>query len=216
MSFTSASPLSQDDACALHCRLLAGDPVAPSDLAMAYLEHLAGWLVRRHPGIEDSSCWEAAEEAIIALSKQPEAYQPERGTLDNYLRMSASGDLKNLLRAERRHRERRADWGAVELSPAQGKYLQDQGSDPARIVELQEMVMERLADRARVTQAMAEGLTPEEARVLALMQEKERKTAVYAAALGIAHLPLQEQRVAVKRVKDRLTKRIERSGVGHG
>ena len=33
----------------LHQRLLAGDPVATSDLADAYIEHLMHWISERHP-----------------------------------------------------------------------------------------------------------------------------------------------------------------------
>ena len=44
------------------------------------------------------------------------------------------------------------------------------------------------------------------------MRLGERKTAAYALALGIADRPAAEQRREVKRVKDRLQKRLERAG----
>jgi hypothetical protein len=62
-----------------------------------------------------------------------------------------------------------------------------------------------------VPESVRTGLTREEQSVLALMRVKERKTAVYAAALGIAHLPPDAQRQEVKRMKDRLAKRLERA-----
>ena len=49
---------------------------------------------------------EAAEDAILALIRKPESYSPERQTLEVYLRMSARGDLRNLLAKERRVTQR--------------------------------------------------------------------------------------------------------------
>jgi hypothetical protein len=193
---------------ALHRGLLEHDPVAPSEFAMAYLDYLAGHLAARNPGIERQYCDTAAGDAILALIKNPAAYDPARGDLDTYLRMAAQGDLKNLLRREQRHRSRRASWEAVEKSPDLGNELGDVEGDPARIVEAHETVMERQAAQQHVSLA---DLTPEEERVLALLDAGERRTDLYAAALGIAHLPFAEQQRRVKQIKDRLKKRRERA-----
>jgi hypothetical protein len=48
--------------------------------------------------------------------------------------------------------------------------------------------------------------------VLELMLRRERRTAMYAAACGVADRPPKEQRRLVKQIKDRLLKRIERQG----
>jgi transcription initiation factor IIE alpha subunit len=128
--------------------------------------------------------------------------------------MSASGDLMNLLHREQRHRKRSASLDAVELSPEMGKYLQDDAMDPVNIVVRRELVSERLAELHGSTAApdsRRADLTVQEARVLALMRERERKTDIYAAALGIRDLSLEEQRRQVKRAKDRLIKRLKRS-----
>jgi hypothetical protein len=55
--------------------------------------------------------------------------------------------------------------------------------------------------------------TPEEQQVRELMWRREYKTAVYAAVLHIADRPVEEQRQEVKRVKDRIKKRLKRAGV---
>src|SRR5579872_4918993 len=115
----------------LHARLLAGEPDAQSDLAVAYLDSLAGWLIARNPRLDPDCCETAAEDAILALIKNPHTYDPARCPLESYLRMSAGGDLKNLLQKERRHSLRRADLAAVELSHDLGKYVQDADADPA-------------------------------------------------------------------------------------
>jgi len=192
---------------ALHQRLLAADPVAPSDLAVAYLEYLGRYLRERNPAIDDQT---AAEDAIMALSKRPQSYDPARATLVAYLRLSAQGDLRNLLARERRHRSHQANLEAVELSGVAGKELGDGTYDPAVLVEARESVSEVVRQRLAIPAGVLQGLTPGEITVLQLMAEGERRTPAYAEALGITDLPLAEQRHEVKRVKDRLQKRLER------
>lgn len=197
---------SREAGLALHRRLLADDPTAPADLASAYLDHLAEWLLARNPRVPDPHLHtEAAGEAIIALIKNPRSYDPARLSLEAYLHMSAQGDLRNLLRKERRHQAHRARWEAVELSPARGKELWDTANDPARIVGRED-------ETAIPTAPAPPGLTTRETGVLALMRAGERKTVAYARLLGLADRPIAEQRREVKRVKDRLQKRLARAG----
>lgn len=212
-----AGKTAHDDAGrALHARLLAGDVTASSDLAAAYLEPLVTWLLRHNPTLDPHLCETAADDAILALIANPSGYTPQKMGLQAYLRMSASGDLKNALRREARHGRGRARLDAVELSPELGKYVQDAGADPARIVEGREAVIELIDRRRRVPRAVRALLTDAERRALALLLEGERRTAMYAAALDIADLTPAEQRREVKRVKDRLKKRLTRSGDADG
>ncbi|GAC1639433.1 MAG: hypothetical protein NVS4B2_28880 [Chloroflexota bacterium] len=210
---TSQSSLpTQEEALGLHRRLLEGDVVASSEVAMAYLDWLAEWVIARNPSVDRHLCETAAEDALLGLMRRPASYKPERASLEAYLRMSASGDLKNALRSEARRRQRQANLEAVELSPDMRKYLQDGDGDPARIVEIREWRDERMRETIAVPQAVLDGLSPQEREVLELMHIKERKTEIFAAVLGISHLPPDDQRSEVKRVKDRLTKRVERAG----
>lgn len=209
-------PPSPDEAKALFVRLRSGDPTAPSDLVVGYLDYLARWLQSRNPGVGAEDCLTAAEDASLALIKNPSSYDPKRGSLLRYLRMSASGDLKNRLRAERRHAWRKIDlevalgngWTDVELSPEEGKYLKDEEADPARKLELRQ----RSLASAEVVSTLRASLSAEEWEVLQLMLDGERKTRVYAEILGLLGLSNAEQRREVKRVKDRLKKRLERIG----
>lgn len=203
---------SQEMGLELYDRLLAGDPLAPSDLASAYLEPLARWVVRMNPQSDASDCDTAAEDAILSLLKHPESYDPGRMPLETYLHMAAKRDLQNARRSENRHARRRADWGAVELSRAVGKYMVDVEADPARILELQDMVSDIIRKRPRLPAAALAGLTAPEIRALGLVQCGERRTELFAAALDITHLPPERQRAEVKRVKDRLKLRLKRLG----
>jgi hypothetical protein len=204
---------SQDEALVLYGALLEGDPVAPSDVAMAYLAPLARWLARLNPRADSSACDTAAEDAILSLLKRPQSYDPARMPLEAYLRMAAKRDLQNARHAAGQQASRQADWGAVELSPTVRKYLVDVDADPARIVELREMVEEIVRKRPRLPADALAGLTPGETQALGLVECGERRTELYAVALGLTHLPLAQQRAEVKRVKDRLKLRLKRSGV---
>src|SRR2546428_659415 len=110
MSHHWRKPPSGREARDLHARLVANDPTAPSDLAVAYLDPITDWLVQRYPRVDPNECATAVGEAIMSLIKNPLSYKPERQSLEVYLRMSARGDLRNLLRSEWRHTKRRANW----------------------------------------------------------------------------------------------------------
>ena len=85
-----------------------------------------------------------------------------------------------------------------------GKYLLDESADPAVVFEATEI------DLGPELAVFLDSLPPEEKRVLPLMQDGERHTSAYAEVLGITQLSPLEQAREVKRVKDRLKKRLER------
>ncbi len=200
--------ISQEEELALHRRLLDGDVTASVDLATWFLEPLIAWLVEKNSlKVPKDLCIEAAEDAVIALVKSPTSFKPARRMrLFAYLRMSAQGDLRNILRREGRERQHEISLEDVDLSGHAGKYLAEDG-DQLRLLEVQE-------ESARATEEVVaptrDGLTEAESRALDLVLQGERKTAVFAEALGIADLPQNDQRAEVKRVKDKLKKRIER------
>lgn len=190
----------------LHGQLGTDDPVAPSRFAAAFLDPLAEWLLRSNARIDPHLCETAAEDAIISMLRSPGQYEPTRGSLDGYLRMAARGDLRNLLEKERRHSLRRAELPPVELFDGGRNEEYEEEFDAvetfdADASELLMIVQERI-ERA---------FTPQEQRALQLLIDGERKTTVFAEALGIAHLPELEQRREVKLAKDRIKKRLQRA-----
>jgi RNA polymerase sigma-70 factor (ECF subfamily) len=193
---------------ALHRRLMEQDPTAPDDVAVAFLEPLIGWLAARNPRLHNDLISEAAEEAILTLIRNPGVYDPHRGGLESYLRMSAQGDLRNLLSRESRHHIGRVPLEVVEHSDKAGNYL-GRDDDPSLRMRMQEQ-LEGLG--STVPPCVWEGLTAPETLVLKLMLRGERSTDVFAEAYGVADRPLRERRRIVKQVKDRLKKRIERAG----
>jgi DNA-directed RNA polymerase specialized sigma24 family protein len=200
---------------ALHGRLLAGDPAATSDLATAYLDSLAAWLIANNPRAHPHDCQTAAADALLSVMKNPASYKPELRSLLGYLRMAATGDLRNLLKSASRHAWRSLSFEAVELSGEAGKLIQED-SDPADIVAHREGETPSVIGLPALPEALQVGLTQKEQLVRQLMWRGERSTAVYAEVLQIADRPVDEQRREVKRMKDRLKKRLQRAGVDDG
>ena len=196
---------STEDALRLYRRLLERDAVASAEFATAFLKPLIAWLQTMRPGVDPMACEEAAGEAIIGFITHPTSYDPERLEVLAYLRMAARRDLLNLLRKERRHQLNRRDFRVVEHGPEDGKYL-GREDDPSLPLQIEE---------ARQHQALpdelGQELTDMERRFVELMQQGERRTSAFAVVLGVAHLSAGEQRREVKRVKDRLKKRMERT-----
>jgi RNA polymerase sigma-70 factor (ECF subfamily) len=192
----------------LYRQLVDGDPTAPSDLAVAFLDPLIDWLTEHNRAIPLDLINQAAEDAILALIRNPASYRPQKGSLEAYLRMSAQADLRNLLQRETRYRNRHERLEVVELSQERGKYL-GRTDDPSLALRIEEEQMSMTGERAG---RVLTGLTEEEARVWELMEDGERRHACYAEACGITDRPLEEQRRHVKQVKDRLKKRSQRQG----
>jgi RNA polymerase sigma factor (sigma-70 family) len=204
------SPLLQPEAAPLDERLRAGDPTAPADLFAAYLERLTAWLRRRNPDLSFDLLEDAAGRAFVSLIHDPHSYAPEVMKLESYLRMSAQGDLRNLLRREAKHHQGRIPLDDVELSEDLGKYL-GRDDDPSLRLQL----AEQTAAAEPVLAAVRKGLTEPELRVLELLLRRERRYAAYAEAYGVAHLPRDTRDREVKRVKERLQKRLDRARRNH-
>jgi DNA-directed RNA polymerase specialized sigma24 family protein len=165
------------------------------------------WLGEHNPTIPEDIVAESAEDALLSLIRNPGSFQPEKGDLEPFLRMSAQGDLRNRLRKEARHRSGRESLESVELSDPDGKYL-GRSDDPSLPLQIEEELLDR---QRRVPPEVRDGLTGPESRVLDLMLLGERRTPAYAEILGIADRPAEEQRRTVKQVKDMLQKRIVRA-----
>jgi hypothetical protein len=215
MAWSPASLPSREEESRLHQRLLDDDPVAPAEVAGTYLRPLIAWLKKRNSSqVPEHFVEEAAGEAIVSLTKNPRSFDPLRSRAErplfSYLTLSAQRDLQNLLKKEEAHWRGRESLESVELSPLARKHLSED-KDPSLPLQLRE---EAEKANREVLSRVKDGLGEEEVRVLDLMLDGERKTAVFAQALGKGHLPKKDQKVEVKRIKDMLKKRIERGNNG--
>jgi RNA polymerase sigma-70 factor (ECF subfamily) len=189
---------------ALHERLIAGDALATAELAEAYLDPLARWLQLRFPKEDPHLLQDAAIDAVLSLAERPHQYDPGRSSLATYLRMAARRDVLNALRSQRRRQRHQAPVEAVELEQRAGNSLLDVVDDPAESIVRAEPLSAELAT------LLHETFDGPERQVVQLMLEGERRTAVYAQLLGLDRRPEIEQAREVKRVKDRLQKRLQR------
>jgi len=189
----------------LHQRLLAGDVTASAEIAEAYLPPLVAHLQTHNPGVDDPHLpATAAIDALQNYLQRPEQYNPEKGSLEAYLRMAASGDLKNALSKQARERQNEGGERIVELDAPGAEYQVEANAGPS--------VEEQVEIRASpVWRRIREWVPdPVDQQIVQLMVEKVRKTSAFARVLGITHLSPEEQAEIVKRHKDRLKKRLQR------
>ena len=184
----------------LHERLLASDPVATSDFFKLVVPTLKRYLRYQFPSMKSSVDPDiyltAIHDALTEYFKNPTRYDPSRSGLMSYLRLAAKRDLQNLLKKEARHAKGRASPKDVEFQQSDGNDIADKVADSI--------------DAERLSQEVTEHMTPAERDVFFLMVEGVRSTEAAALALGIEHLPVKDQAREVKRVKDRIKKRIQR------
>lgn len=190
-------------------RLLAGEADAPYDLVEVLLEPLVAALRRKFPSLPDPNLTiDAATDSLFRLIQNPQRFDPERGTLWNYLVMDAVGDLRNAWQKEQRRWRREQPLDRVAFDLPDGK------SDVEGTI-LRKLAPEGIPDNGNVAEVLARlraEIAPQDWQVLLLMGQGERRTAIYAQVLGITDLPLTEQRRRVKRVKDRLRLMLKRRG----
>ncbi len=196
---------------AIYQRLLAGEPDAPNDFIELLLDPLVEVLCVRFPNLPHPDfATDVVIDALLRFVQSPERYRPERGELWNYLYMDVQGDLRNALVKEQRRQKREIPLDPVAHDRPDGN------------TDVEEEVMRRLdfssLQQGRDTQAILNQLRreipdPRDWQVVLLMFSGERRTNVFAAVLGIQHLPLAMQRKQVKKTKDRLRLRLKRYGV---
>jgi DNA-directed RNA polymerase specialized sigma24 family protein len=188
-----------EEALSLYLRLGGSDPVAQSDFVAAFLDPLVAFLRADSPHADDHARLTAAEDAVLSVIHNPPLYKSDEMTLPAFLRMAAKRDLLNLLAKENRRHRRREYHDSVELAAGDGNSDRDEADDLPSFDE-------------PILAAVIAGFTDVERRVFELMRAGERRTEVFAPVLGVQHLPPEEQTREVKRVKERIFKRLRRAG----
>ena len=190
----------------LHQRLLRGDITATAEIAELYMPIIIYRLSRRYPNLDDPHLIDiAVEDALVNYFGRPEQYDPAKLGLAGYLRMSANGDLLNLLKEDEKVRNQLSLSESVDLEDDDTEH----GVEVQDVFDLEALVFNRLSP---IWQGLSD-LFPEpvDQEFILLMMEGERKTNVYASVLGISDRPLKEQAQVVKRYKDRIKKTIQRN-----
>lgn len=192
----------------LHQRLLSGDRTASEQIITAVLETLHSDAERQFPRVDDQIRWDGLVKALLEYVANPFNCRAASGEgVTQYLRMVAWRRIANELRGAKRRRGREevaakeallaaAEADAVELGSPLGILLQSEaGREREALIKKCRDLLANDRDR----------------RVLDLRLQGERETEVFAKALGVELLSVQEQRMAVKRAKDRIDKILRRA-----
>lgn len=188
--------MSEDELLSLWRNLVA-DPDAGGAFAEAVLPDLERRAASLGRGGDDPHALaDACEETVMGLLRSPGSFDPAKMPLSAYLLMSVRGDLANIRARVEKRRRVVASWGGVELD----ELPRNMGVEADSLADFPEI------------RAVVESLTGEDAVMLRLLCEGERRTAVCAAALGVGHLSPKEQADHVKRVRDRVIAKLKRAG----
>ena len=186
----------------LHERLLADDPTAPPDIFEVVTPVLERGIRAQFPSLAPSVDPDiyvlAVYDALTDYFKNPHKYDPDKSSVMSYLRLAAKRDMLNLLKKEKRHATGRVSIEDVEFHRSDGNDFSE------RIA--QEIDGKRLIDEATL------GMTSEEEAVFRLMLDGIRDTSEFAKAMKIQNLPRDQWPKRVKRVKDRIKRRLQRKG----
>lgn len=181
----------------LHERMAAGDPLAPADVAAAYMLPLAS-VTKNDLRCDDDNAHDAAVDALLYYFDRVAEYDPSRGRLATYLVDIAKKRCIDRLRSSTRRAGRDEKFGAiVELGGAAPKERVENRVEAAKLWDRIEKALPDARDRAAVQ----------------LVVDGERSTEALAVALGLPEtLSEGERRAEVKRHRDRLVKTLERLG----
>ncbi|GAK61105.1 hypothetical protein U27_01003 [Candidatus Vecturithrix granuli] len=187
----------------LHERLLQKEETASAELCCHFLEPLIQRFKRIFWDValrDETLICDAVTDALLNYIDNPSQYDPQRRSLEGYLKMSAEGDLKNALDKEKRRQEH-FEKKPVELSLISRKGIMKGESTPEQQIvtkEIQEQLQRIFPEKS--DQGLADAIL-----------SGVRETSHYVEILGITHLPEHEQRIQVKRAKDRIKVKLKRT-----
>jgi hypothetical protein len=184
-------------------RRLSSDPpdtTALSELFMLCYEPLVEKLKKQFPKTDEDEIREIAFQTIEQFAEAPLKFDPQRKTLLGYLVMDAAGDFKNILYRkgyEKNWKVLVEDWTLF------GNEGIEESSSPEMEAEAIDRYLSKLKE-----------LMPDDTDFLIakMMEMGVRSTGEFARELKIEHLSEEEQRLVVKRNKDRIGKHLQRNG----
>jgi RNA polymerase sigma-70 factor (ECF subfamily) len=192
----------------IHRRILHNDATAFAELCEIALPGLVQFLQSRFSGQESHLCESTAIDCLLSYYQAPKAYDPRQISLFAYLRMAARYDLLSAIDKEQRLNQR-----LTSLEELDGLHQKEDELDGDSQLALDDL-LQRHTDWsfAEITKALEAHLDRAEKRCLWLMLEGVRENARYVETLGLQSLDEDSQRLEVKRVKDRLVKKLQRFG----
>jgi DNA-directed RNA polymerase specialized sigma24 family protein len=192
----------------IHRRIMQNDATAFAELCESALPALVKFLQDCFSEPDSHLCESTAIDCLLSYYRTPKIYNPKQISLFAYLRMAARYDLMSAVNKEARLELRLTCLDEL-ADGTQAAEADDRVSQAAL-----DALLERHTDWsfAEIAQALESHLDRVEKRCLWLMLEGVRDNARYVGALGLAQMDEAGQRAEVKRVKDRLVKKLQRFG----
>lgn len=191
-----------------HQRIVDKDPTAFAELCEIALPYLVEFLQNIFPNVESHIQEMVVIDFLLAYQAKPQQYDPDQLSLLAYFKMAVRNDTLNAIDKQNRHEKRLVsiDTPAVQESLPPQDLLTESG-------QLEEWLQEHTQlSRQEIINRLATELAPEDEQILLLMLEGERDSQKYASVMGVSHLEPNQQRLEVKRAKDRLVKKLSRFG----
>ena len=192
----------------IHQRILHNDSTAFAELCEAALPVLVKFLQRSFSDQDGYLCESTAIDCLLKYYQKPKTYNPKQISLFAYLRMAARYDLISAIGKEQRLHQR-----LTSLDELPGE-LQEPDDVARDSQEALDDLLQRHTDWSfdEIIKALETRLDRVEKRFLRLMLEGVRNNVRYADELNLADQDEADQRAEVKRVKDRLVKKLQRFG----
>jgi RNA polymerase sigma-70 factor (ECF subfamily) len=203
-----------------HLRLIDGDPLASSDIASAIYPTFIGIFSKKYAGIEQELIANAVVDAVIAYLKCPQDYPADKGIkLFSYLYTRIKSLTLNYYQKEKARKSRELLQNDI-FSEPQEDLSEEMVPQPEEAnVELFDSNIEYSDEKALLPPAhrLSEIFNDSTDQQMAhLVIVGVRATSQFSSILGIEARSLSEQKVIVKRHKDRIKKRLERVGIQYG
>lgn len=179
-------------------KLVQHDATALRCLYEVHANDLLNYFTLRYQSLSKEEISDAITDALIKLVDNPVTFKPGSSSLKTYLIRDIRGDILNTFAKIQRAKKKLS---VVELSDEDGN-IKKESINEAKDLELKvRNFLEKTLDNERDIQ-------------FAWMMEidRERATSEFARVLQKTQLPFAEQKVEVKKHKDRIKKRLNRNG----
>ena len=192
----------------IHQRILRHDATAFAELCETALPQLTHFLQDTFPNQETQLNETTAIDCLLDYQQRPKQYNVGKISLFAYLRMAARYDLLSAIAKESRNARLVAslDEPDIDSLPALPGDLETHWELDEWLSDQTNLSLSEILDRIDIE------LDGTEKQVLWLMLEGVRDSHRYAQLLDMASLSPEEQRLEVKRVKDRILKKLSRLG----
>ncbi len=188
-----------------HQRILQEDITAFAELSEVALPYFVSFLQKLFPNSHPHQCETVAIDCLLNYQRKPKQYNPEKLSLFAFFRMATRRDMLNVLDKEQRVANRLTRLEDVTLH-SESSLLSDE-------TILEEWLKQHTnLSHEEILTELDKTFSQQEMDILLLMLEGERSTAVFADIMDIADLDTAVQRCEVKKMKDRITKRLQRLG----